>query len=363
MIGTAWVYTGWSVVGGTLFIFGFLFYYELTPPVTTPSTPTTSPVTLDVTEISTFTPDVTLTTKPSFTQCGIPPDELQEQRAANPALSGFLALILDQRIIGGTTAEDGRWPWMVYIHTKVKGEDSNEALFKNGVCGGTLLSSEWILTAAHCFDTIDPNLYGVVVGEHTITVTSGREVKRNLSEIMIYQQYNTNTYDFDIALIKMESPVLFNQFIRPACLVPNGTRTDALNKPTFSGAICATLGWGFTSSANGQRQDQLMQLNLKIIPDAICQRFTSSPGAVEAYLFRTVNPGDPKFCAGGELGEDSCNGDSGGPLVCQHDDGYYYVHGVVSYGTEVCAQQARPGVYTKVANGEINSWIRQITET
>ncbi|CAK8696797.1 unnamed protein product [Clavelina lepadiformis] len=348
MIGTAWVYTGWSVVGGTLFIFGFLFYYELTPPVTTPSTPTTSPVTLDVTEISTFTPDVTLTTKPSFTQCGIPPDELQEQRSASPSFNVILDITLSSRILGGFVAVDRQWPWVVYIYEKdINGDTSNQTLLKNGLCGGTLLNDEWILTAAHCFTTIDPALYGVVLGEHTITETSGREIRRDVEELIIFVEYNQITFDNDVALIKVSRPITFNQNIRPSCL--------ALPETLLSPAtICTILGWGFTTSPMGLRQNQLMQVNLPIFPDDACRDLTGMNSA--EYNFRTFNIGDPKICAGGETGKDSCNGDSGGPLLCL-ENGVYVVHGIVSYGSKTCGLPLLPGIYSKVSDPDINKFI------
>lgn len=51
----------------------------------------------------------------------------------------------------------------------------------------------------------------------------------------------------------MSSPVVFTDYIRPVCIVPNGTRTDAIDPPTFAGAICSTLGWGFTCEYNMQK--------------------------------------------------------------------------------------------------------------
>jgi len=75
------------------------------------------------------------------------------------------------------------------------------------------------------------------------------------------------------------------------------------------------------------------------------------------YLPVHVLDDTSKFCAGGTVGEDTCNGDSGGPLACKHDDGRFYLHGITSYGAKVCAQVNHPGIYTKVA--DYAKWIEK----
>nr|CAB3265203.1 trypsin-3-like [Phallusia mammillata] len=277
--------------------------------------------------------------------CGIPSSKIVH-KSLEPALGPLIAAVIDGRIVGGTTAIEGDWPWMAYLFVKVQGP------ILGGVCGGSLVNNWWIVTAAHCIATIDPFLYSVVLGEHTLSIDSGREVIRDISRIE-FRNYNTLNFNNDIALLKMTTPIKFNEFIRPICLIPNGTRTDDVDPPSFAGAVCSTLGWGFTSPIQRTKSDVLMQLNVRIFPKSLCQFLTLQNSA--DYQMKIVADGDPKFCAGGVMGEDSCDGDSGGPLVCLHTDGSYYLHGITSYGTTTCAQKDKPGVYTKVA--DLADWI------
>jgi len=131
------------------------------------------------------------------------------------------------------------------------------------------------------------------------------------------------------------------------------------------------------ASPNGSPSDILQQLNVRITPRTICE--ISTLAGVTEYGLRTVSGNDPKFCAGGILGHDSCNvrwtlyglktetkqaincnlllqGDSGGPLVCLQNDGSYFLHGLVSYGTTDCGLHDRPGIYTKVNAMERVMW-------
>uniref|UniRef100_H2YXF0 Peptidase S1 domain-containing protein n=1 Tax=Ciona savignyi TaxID=51511 RepID=H2YXF0_CIOSA len=182
---------------------------------------------------------------------------------------------------------------------------------------------------------------------------SGREVVSSVEQIILHPSYNPNTFDSDIALVKLTLKVTFSKYVRPICLVPPGTRTDDTFAPSFAATVCVTVGWGFTSSPVGRRNDVLMQINLSITPRILCESLVL--GAASDYQNRFVFPSDPQFCAGGMLGEDTCNGDSGGPLMCLHADGKYYLHGITSYGTKSCGLLNKPGIYTKIA--AFTSWI------
>lgn len=259
------------------------------------------------------------------------------------------------RIVGGQDAEEHNWPWMARI---VEKSDTEE----RGICGGTLINEQWVLTAAHCIATMDPNLYQVVLGEHTISIKTGNELRRNISAISINNQFSYNTFNNDIALLKLNEAVTFNEFIRPSCVVPNNTNTDGIEDPTFAGEKCVTLGWGVTSSPMGEVSDVLQELDVTIDPILVCSPITMQNS--EDYTAPPVYPGDPKFCATGQSeGSDTCLGDSGSPLLCQHDDGLYYLHGITSYGALRCGKTVPnsdttlPGVYTKV--GSFVDWITQ----
>uniref|UniRef100_H2YXI7 Peptidase S1 domain-containing protein n=1 Tax=Ciona savignyi TaxID=51511 RepID=H2YXI7_CIOSA len=259
----------------------------------------------------------------------------------NPPLLPF-ALSLTGRIIGGTVTVDGDWPWTAYVYELQNG------IVAGGICGGALINDQWIVTAAHCIGTIDINLYGVVLGEHSVIAQSGNEQTFTVLQININPTYNQRSFDNDIALLKLSRKVAFDRFIRPICLVPAGTITDNNVIPHFVGSICTTVGWGFTTQATaGMRSNVLIQASLRIEAHLLCSETVTANSV--AYASKFVLPGDSQFCAvGASNNQDSCMGDSGGPLMCLHSDGIYYLHGITSYGANPCGQPNRPGIYTRV---------------
>ncbi|XP_078494720.1 chymotrypsinogen A-like [Ciona intestinalis] len=357
MLSTAWIFTGWTVVGTSVTLFGFLFFYDTKTPGNITSTTTTAapdtttnlivttlPTILNTTAFET-TSSISTTSNTSIFSCGTPTLVGRSQEALEPVLGPFLVAILKGRIIGGSTALEGQWPWMSYIYERANG------IKDGGICGGTLVNERWVVTAAHCFGTISADLYSVIFGRHNTSVVSGNEIQRSIIQIIVHGQYNSLNFNNDIALIKTNESVTFSEYVRPACIVDNNTRTDNTFEPTFAGSICTILGWGLTASPRGSRSDVLMQLNVVVTPRILCEEQTLVHST--SYNNRIVTTRDPKFCAGGIAGEDSCNGDSGGPLLCLHPDGSYYLHGITSYGTTVCGQAQKPGIYTKVYIGNI----------
>jgi len=385
----ALAYLGWTFLNGSLLFFGvlninqlatndrdsFVFplqQYMFVPveepvgpvDVTTPAPPVTVPVTTpEVTTPEVTTPEVTTpeVTTPEVTTPGIDYSPCGLRSPGRGTLrsdeSKFLSInerlysdnLQMMRIIGGRNTNDGEWPWIAYLFEKPNGID------KGGLCGASLINSKWLVTAAHCFPTEDPSLYRVVLGEYNRMANSGFEIYRDVKRLILHEKYNTITSNNDVALVLLSKEVNFNEFVRPVCLVKPGTRTDANEVPTFAGMrLCTTIGWGITDALSEDRtlSDILQQVNVRILPKKICTSFTSDE---QKYPKGQVIENHAKFCAGGNSGEDTCSGDSGGPLLCKHDDGRFYLHGITSYGSRVCGQQAQPGVFTKVA--DVAKWI------
>ena len=152
-----------------------------------------------------------------------------------------------------------------------------------------------------------------------------------ISKICVHLKYNHVTLDYDIALLRLKTPLAaFNDTMAPVCL-PTGSTSFA------SGTYCWVTG--FSKKRRLRRDTNLLrQAELPLQPLAYCK---------QQYPFHTVT--SRMLCAGFEDGGlDSCHGDSGGPLVCQEiKSGKFVQVGVVSWAS-ACAQPGQPGVYTNV---------------
>ncbi|XP_071396651.1 trypsin II-P29-like [Centroberyx affinis] len=228
---------------------------------------------------------------------------------------------LNPRIVGGQDAPPGSWPWQASIHAFGFGH----------FCGGSLINSQWVLTAAHCF-TGDDNDTVVYLGRQTQEGPNPNEVSRMIERIVCHPDYNSFTEDNDICLLKLKSAVNFTDYISPVCLA-------ASNSSFHNG----TESWvtGFGRNGTGGFPETLQEVNVPIVGNRQCNCYYDS-GITENMI-----------CAGlQEGGKDSCQGDSGGPIVSKQD--VWIQSGVVSFGIG-CAVPGFPGVYARVSRYQ--GWI------
>ncbi|XP_004543745.1 transmembrane protease serine 13a [Maylandia zebra] len=231
------------------------------------------------------------------------------------------------RIIGGTIAKIGHWPWQLSLQFR-----------GSHVCGGVLISPDFVLSAAHCFprdnSALSPQNWRVYGG--TVSLNN-LPVPYFVEKIIVNENYNTKTNDQDVVLLKLTSPVTFNDKVQPACL-------PAYNQNFVQGTQCWTSGFGTTQAGSGVVSKDLMEVSVDIIDTRVCNSRDAYGGLVTNNM----------LCAGKlEGGKDSCQGDSGGPLVCQGESRFYLV-GITSWGAG-CGEKNKPGVYTRVSS--VLPWI------
>jgi secreted trypsin-like serine protease len=165
-----------------------------------------------------------------------------------------------------------------------------------------------------------------------------------IQEIIPHPDYSNadSKYKNDIALIRLVYECDYNDFVKPICL----PLTDQLRHTNLDGMPLTVAGWGQTSKTMLQSNIKL-KVNVNFVPLDTCR-----------MVYPNQSLSTKQLCAGGVKGKDNCGGDSGGALTMDAYDNrrqYYYIVGVVSFGTTSCGQAGKPGVYTKVS--EYIEWI------
>ncbi|XP_065211786.1 venom protease-like [Planococcus citri] len=237
------------------------------------------------------------------------------------------------RIRRQNTVEDERpqgsedWPWMALLVSKSDGPG-----YGDWFCGGSLLNSRYVLTAAHCFyskgaRSKDESDFYVRLGEYDTGDYAETETQEfDVDKLIVHPEYDPAVNINDIAILKLNQTVQYTQYVRPICLPGAEPR---VNEDTI------VAGWGLTAY-QGSKSHLLLYVDLPVRDLNECR---------DALFDSPVH--DSNICAGPETGgKDSCNADSGGPLMYQGNGKRWESVGIVSWGRR-CGE-AYPGVYTSV---------------
>ncbi|GFY39869.1 chymotrypsin-like elastase family member 2A [Trichonephila inaurata madagascariensis] len=244
------------------------------------------------------------------------------------------------RIVGGEEAIPHSWPWQVSLQQFYIEPNSHS-------CGGSLINSQWVVTAAHCFKfNPDPQYYRIHMGMHHKFKKDKGEQIRYAVKIIGYPDLEMDKLRGhfgvrdDIALIKLNAPVTFTDTVKPACL-------PSLGWDLRPGEKCFATGWGETRGSGFSHV--LKQTMQTVLSDKECdfdpkhQICVNHPGYFNS----------------------PCHGDSGGPLACKFGDRWYLM-GDTSYATQgnfmggLCAMPWNKVMFSKVSDKV--DWIRTMIQ-
>ncbi|CAL1533150.1 unnamed protein product [Lymnaea stagnalis] len=226
-------------------------------------------------------------------------------------------------IVGGTNAHPKAFPWQALI---VSGRSK---------CGGVLISTSWVLTAAHCFR----NVSRVHLGVTNYKSSKANWQSKDVAVYAKHKLYNGHSDSDDIGLMKLASPVKINDYVRPACLPKPGADFE-------TSYPCFISGWGRTSPKAVKGHHVLQFTRVDVLPQNICVYMWKL--SAKDVDMRNICTDKTRSSRG------ACFGDSGGPLTCEMD-GRYYAAGVASFIYGHCDARFHPDVYTRVSQYE--HWI------
>lgn len=232
------------------------------------------------------------------------------------------------KIINGQSMTIERVPWLL-------------AFLSNGpsgqfVCGASIISSNFALTAAHCTFEYSRNIY--LRAGSTTRDKNGTLIK--VAKIIRHPQFDITTFDYDFSLLQFDQKIIFDKSIQAISL---SNQTDVLKDDTE----CQVCGWGLTE--NNEVPKELRCASVYAINRNVCQSNYNTSDVQFKITERMTCCGvtDPE-----KIASDSCSGDSGGPLVCNGQ-----LYGCVSAGYS-CGLKEYPGIYANIPS--VRNWIQMI---
>lgn len=230
---------------------------------------------------------------------------------------GIMGKGVSPHIVGGSEARPHQFPWQVGI-------------FMDGAyfCGGSIISDEYILTAAHCADGFSS--FEVIIGAHEVNNPFEQgHVETTTRTAFIHPRWDSWNLANDMAILKVPK-IDFNEYASPICLPTRSEVGEA-----FVGETMTVSGWGRESDSSPSIARYLNFVSRPIISNAECN-------AVYGIV------GDGVICISTKGGRGTCNGDSGGPLIMVNFSQTYTQYGVVSFGASAGCEAGYPAGFTRV---------------
>ncbi|XP_041769504.1 brachyurin-like [Anopheles merus] len=245
------------------------------------------------------------------------PQELQIYRHVRPS----------HRVTNGQEATPGQFPYQIAL--------VSEFVITSGLCGGSVLTNNFILTAAHCVVGTAGILASggtAIIGAHNRNTAEASQQRIRFSGpgVIPHPFYASSNLRNDIAVVRLDAPIVFNDRVQPVRLP---ARSDTRQ---FGGFLGTVSGFGRTSDASTTTSDVVMFTTNPVMTNADC---------IAQWNSALIEP--QQVCLSGEGGRSACNGDSGGPLAVQ--DGGSLQIGVVSFGSAGGCSIGMPSVYARVS--------------
>uniref|UniRef100_A0A034VNH5 Trypsin-1 n=1 Tax=Bactrocera dorsalis TaxID=27457 RepID=A0A034VNH5_BACDO len=226
----------------------------------------------------------------------------------------------ERRIVGGELARIEQVPHLVNIR-----------LNRYFHCGGSLVTSRCVLTAAHCIGHNSPNDFVVRGGN---TRLSDVENRRTVEQVFVPPEYNNRTFEHDVAIMRLHTK------LQGVNIKPIAIGDFALAQ----GEYVTVSGWGLTREHAVLPPNHMHTVRVRVLEQAQCKAFYDD--------YRNVS--DTMFCASVPGEKDACLADSGGPAVARGR-----LVGVVSWGKgRECGRADSPGVYVRL--NMVKKWIMSV---
>ncbi|EFA04543.1 brachyurin isoform X1 [Tribolium castaneum] len=235
----------------------------------------------------------------------------------------------DVKIIGGSVARRGQFPFAAAIYTSTA--DGNY------FCGGTLLNAQWVLTAGQC--VIGVHTFNIHLGATALKGDDPYAVQVSSDTYVLHPDYDPQTLANDVGLIWLRLPVAFSDYLKPIDYLPSSELGES--------SSAMTLGWGQISDEEEGTVNDLRWVNVTSLSNAEC-KITYGNQILDSMV-----------CVDGSYNEGTCKGDSGGPLVQLISRGRYVVVGVSSFVSWNGCESTDPSGFTRIF--PYNEWIKNVT--